>query len=86
MRKAVYAWDTGGSQWESTPMLDELYVYDGWNVVLVVNRNASNAVTRRYTWGLDLSGLAGQEPRPRSRGLSRAVRRTVRPPRTEPRL
>jgi len=41
-------------------MVDELYVYDGWNVVLVLNRNASNAVTRRYTWGLDLSGLAGQ--------------------------
>ena len=60
VRKVPHAWDTDGSQWESTPMVDELYVYDGWNVVLVLNRNASNAVTRRYTWGLDLSGLAGQ--------------------------
>ncbi len=29
-------------------------VYDGWNVVLTLNACAT--VTRKFTWGLDLSG------------------------------
>ena len=35
---------------------DELFVYDGWNVVLVLDYTDSNATTHKYTWGLDLSG------------------------------
>jgi RHS repeat-associated protein len=32
----------------------EKYVYDGWNVVLVLDDE--NVTQRKYTWGLDLSG------------------------------
>jgi RHS repeat-associated protein len=32
---------------------------DEWNVVLVLNGLDSNAVKQKYTWGLDLSGQAG---------------------------
>ncbi len=51
-RKRVETYN--GSSWPETS--DELFVYDEWNVVLVLNANASNAITRKYTWGLDLSG------------------------------
>ena len=30
------------------------FVYDGWNVVLVLD--GSSNLKRKYTWGLDLSG------------------------------
>ena len=43
-----------GNIWAGKPA-DELFVYDGWNVVMVLDVNASNAITRKYTWGLDLS-------------------------------
>jgi len=48
-----------GSSWPETS--DQLFIHDGWNVVLVINANATNvnapeAVVRKYTWGLDLSG------------------------------
>jgi len=35
------------------------FVYDEWNVVLLLNGASSNALIRKLTWGLDLSGLAG---------------------------
>ena len=35
---------------------DQRFVYDGWNVVLVLDGLDSNATTHKYTWGLDLSG------------------------------
>ncbi len=34
-------------------------MYDGYNVVLVLDGKNSNATTKKYTWGLDLSGLSG---------------------------
>jgi len=35
---------------------DTRYVYEGWNVVLELDGENSNAVAKQYTWGLDLSG------------------------------
>lgn len=46
-----------GSAWSEDG--DLLFVYDGWNVILVLDANASNATKSKYTWGLDLSGLFG---------------------------
>jgi len=51
VRKRVETFN--GTSWPETS--DEMFVYDGWNVVMVLNANASNAITRKYTWGLDLS-------------------------------
>ncbi len=34
-------------------------MYDGYNVVLVLDGKNSNATTKKYRWGLDLSGLSG---------------------------
>jgi RHS repeat-associated protein len=50
VQKKVYTYN--GSVWNLTST--ERYVYDGWNVVLTLDGN--NAVTRKLTWGLDLSG------------------------------
>jgi len=45
-------WD--GNRWQQS---DQLLVEGGWNVVEVLDANASsNAVKIKYTWGLDLSG------------------------------
>jgi len=57
VRKRVETYD--GSSWPETS--DELFIYDGWNIVMVIDANASDvnataAITRKYTWGLDLSG------------------------------
>jgi RHS repeat-associated protein len=35
---------------------DEKFVYDGWNVVAVLDAASGNVVLRTYTWGKDLSG------------------------------
>jgi RHS repeat-associated protein len=51
VRKRVETYN--GTSWPETS--DGLFVYDGWNPVLVLNANASNAVVRKYQWGLDLS-------------------------------
>jgi len=60
VRKQVFAWN--GTSWNTTPAEDWRFVYDGWNVVEVLN--ASGEPQQKYTWGLDLSGLAGAtEPR-----------------------
>ena len=55
VRKQVFDYDTQASDWEATPATDQRFVYDGWNVALVLDGTAGNAVTRKYTWGLDLS-------------------------------
>jgi len=55
VRKTVYNYS--GSTWSETA--DRLFVYDGWNVVMVLNANANNATVQKYTWGLDMSGLQG---------------------------
>ncbi|TWT45276.1 tRNA(Glu)-specific nuclease WapA precursor [Phycisphaerae bacterium RAS1] len=55
--KRVYEWDNGEDEW--TLVLDRRYVYDGWRVVLELDGLNSNAILRKYTWGLDLAGLGG---------------------------
>jgi len=56
VRKEVYVYASG---WPQTPDEDWRFVYDQWNVILVLDGTASNATERKYTWGLDLSGLSG---------------------------
>jgi RHS repeat-associated protein len=51
VQKAVYTYNNG---WPENPGDVQRFVYDGWNVVLVLN--GSNETVRKYTWGLDLSG------------------------------
>jgi RHS repeat-associated protein len=55
VEKAVY--DVSGGSWGWTPSSLERYVYDGWNVVEMLDGLAqwANSAARRYTWGLDLS-------------------------------
>jgi RHS repeat-associated protein len=36
------------------------FVWDGWKLLAELNGLSSNAVVRKYTWGLDLAGLNGQ--------------------------
>jgi RHS repeat-associated protein len=57
VRKTSYTHN--GSAWVENS--DLLFVYDQWNVVLVLDANDSNAVARKCTWGLDLSGLMGRD-------------------------
>jgi len=40
--------------WETES--DTRYVYDGWNVVVELDGEDSNAIVKKYTWGLDVSG------------------------------
>jgi RHS repeat-associated protein len=56
VRKQVFVYASG---WPQNPDEDWRFVYDEWNVVLVLDGTASNATQRKYTWGLDLSGLSG---------------------------
>jgi RHS repeat-associated protein len=61
VRKQTFAY-TRGLQYcelETEPMEDLRFVYDGWNVVMVLDGLNGNATLRKYTWGLDLSGLGG---------------------------
>jgi RHS repeat-associated protein len=59
IRKRVYTWNVSTADWNTEPQSDHRFVYDGWNVVLVLNGLSSNAVKTKHTWGLDLSGLSG---------------------------
>ena len=52
IRKQASHWDDRGD-WH--PDADLRFVYDGWNVVMVVD--SSGTPQQKYTWGLDLSGL-----------------------------
>ena len=57
VRKEVFAWDDGAGDWAATATTDLKFVYDGWNVVQVLDGTTTgDPVTRQYTWGLDLSG------------------------------
>lgn len=51
VRKAVEDWD--GSAWRLET--DQRFVYDDWNVTLVLDGTDGNAIERKFTWGLDLS-------------------------------
>jgi len=63
VQKRVFAWDAtlngGAGDWEANPEVYQRFVYDQWNVVLVLD-GPNRTTTHKYTWGLDLSGLAGQ--------------------------
>ena len=52
VRKAVYVYNNGWPA-DDSPTEVQHFVYDGWNVVLVLN--GGNETVRKYTWGLDLS-------------------------------
>ncbi len=74
VRKRVYNWNSGGGSgaWETTPCLDRRFVYDGWLLLLELDGLSTptpNAIVRKYTWGLDLSGLNGN---PSASGLRAA--------------
>jgi RHS repeat-associated protein len=55
VRKQTWTYDSGQEEWTATT--DRRFVYDGWNVVLVIDANGSPV--KKMTWGLDLSGLRG---------------------------
>ncbi len=67
VRKRVYNWNSSGGgsgAWETTPCLDRRFVYDGWLLLLELDglsTPTTNAIVRKYTWGLDLSGLNGNQ-------------------------
>ncbi|RIK66448.1 MAG: hypothetical protein DCC65_09915 [Planctomycetota bacterium] len=56
IRKQVSTYDAAAGAWRTTPESDTRFIYDGWNVVLKLDALDDNAVIRKYTWGLDLSG------------------------------
>jgi len=51
VQKEVYTYNNG---WPTYPDQVQRFVYDGWNVVMVLNH--SNEPVYKFTWGLDLSG------------------------------
>jgi RHS repeat-associated protein len=65
IRKIVNTWkdtDPGAGvdlDWVEDTDGDHLFIYDDWNVILVLDANDDNAIVRKYTWGLDLSGQSG---------------------------
>lgn len=52
VRRQVSTYSSG--VWSLTS--DEKFVYDGWNVVAVLNAGNGDTLLRTYTWGKDLSG------------------------------
>ncbi|NLX14561.1 MAG: hypothetical protein GXY44_13040 [Phycisphaerales bacterium] len=68
VEKRVYT--RSGSSWTLSAALTERFVWDGWNVVMVLNGN--NVTQSWFTWGIDLSGslqAAGSDGLPdRNRG------------------
>jgi RHS repeat-associated protein len=52
VQKKVSAWNGTGWNLDS----DIRFIYDGWNLLLELDGLNNNAVLRKYTWGLDLSG------------------------------
>ena len=56
MWRQLYYW--GWDNYQYTWILDSdlRFVYDGWNVVQVLNGRSGNAVLQQFTWGLDVSG------------------------------
>lgn len=43
----------------TTPASQTLFIFNGWKCVAELNALSSNQVIRKYTWGLDLAGDAG---------------------------
>jgi RHS repeat-associated protein len=58
IEKKVWQWQIGGG-WGTNPVTHTKYVWDGWLLLEELNALSSNAVTKKYTWGLDLAGLNG---------------------------
>ncbi len=56
VEKKVYEWTESG--WSATPALVRRFVWSGW--LLLMELDGNNNVVRKYTWGLDLAGQAGQ--------------------------
>ncbi|HPU33663.1 MAG TPA: RHS repeat-associated core domain-containing protein [Phycisphaerae bacterium] len=58
VRRRAFVWT--GSAWpdpDTDPPVEDLrFVYDEWNVIMVLDGLKGNAIDRKYTWGLDLSG------------------------------
>ncbi len=54
IRKQVFDQLSGGNR-----ILDEKFLYDGWNLVAVVN-GTNNALIRSFLWGIDLSGTTAE--------------------------
>ena len=57
----MFAWDSVTGDWKTTPTTDQLFIYDGWNMVMMLNALSLDAggqpkIVDMYTWGLDLSG------------------------------
>ena len=52
VRKQVFTYTSG--TWSLTT--DEKFIYDGWNLIAVLDAASSNALLRTYSWGTDLSG------------------------------
>ncbi len=48
-------WTYTAGSW-GTPTAVTKYVYDGWRVIMELDGLNNDAITRKYTWGLDLSG------------------------------
>jgi RHS repeat-associated protein len=59
VRKQVFTWNGNLGTWTG-PTKDVKYVYDGWRVIMELDGLNSDAVTRKYAWGLDLAGQSGQ--------------------------
>jgi RHS repeat-associated protein len=55
IRKAVYSWNTSANSYNTYTSTGARYVYDGWNMIVELGLSGVS-VTRRYTWGPDLSG------------------------------
>jgi RHS repeat-associated protein len=56
VRRQSVTWN--GSSWGAVTF-ERSFLYDGWNHLEVLDGLSSDAITRVYTWGLDLSGLNG---------------------------
>ncbi len=72
VERKVYAWNTSERAWSTTPSEHVKYVWGPagsvgvpagqsaqWLVLMELDGLASNAALKKYTWGLDLAGLAG---------------------------
>jgi len=74
VRKQVYSYSAGA--WNSTPTTDRKFVYDGWNLLLELNGLSSDAVLRKYAWGLDLSGQSGSGQSPDGQAVVHGIHAT----------
>jgi RHS repeat-associated protein len=54
VEKVVYAWDP--QQWSYVPQSTNRFVYEGWNLVTVLDQNHTPLLS--FVWGMDLSGTS----------------------------